>query len=205
MFAKGLPWDLRRLQGKYRTWYTGSFASFESAADVMDYNFQLMENDLCIPAPDPNKTPQPTAAPPSPPAPAAVPAGTPQPHCYGPENTTLNQCKAGQTSAFTRDSKIAIIGAGASGLSLGYSLKKRGFKNIRFFEKQNRIGGYPQTVKYPGSSVPHEYATTYTVGRYECILRAMDELDIDVVEKKTDEVRYGNPPVFKGPLTSFWF
>jgi hypothetical protein len=43
----GLPWDIWDLQGKYKVWYAGSFASFESMADVVDYNYKLVNNFLC--------------------------------------------------------------------------------------------------------------------------------------------------------------
>eukprot|EP00123_Amoebidium_parasiticum_P014945 comp22715_c0_seq1/m.35275 comp22715_c0_seq1/g.35275 ORF comp22715_c0_seq1/g.35275 comp22715_c0_seq1/m.35275 type:complete len:546 (-) comp22715_c0_seq1:611-2248(-) len=48
---QGMPWKLYDLQGKYRTWYVGSFASFESVADIVDYHYRLLEKKFCRRAP----------------------------------------------------------------------------------------------------------------------------------------------------------
>jgi oxygen-dependent protoporphyrinogen oxidase len=41
--ADGCLWKLWELQGKYRTWYSGSVTCFESTADVYSYNEQLCD------------------------------------------------------------------------------------------------------------------------------------------------------------------
>jgi len=41
------PWRIWDLQGQHRTWWLGSYASFESVADVLDYNLQLVNARLC--------------------------------------------------------------------------------------------------------------------------------------------------------------
>eukprot|EP00798_Chlamydomonas_sp_ICE-L_P032183 gene32183-16723_t len=46
--AQGYPWKLRALQGKYNTRYTGSFASQETIPAVLDYNMQLINEELCV-------------------------------------------------------------------------------------------------------------------------------------------------------------
>jgi cation diffusion facilitator CzcD-associated flavoprotein CzcO len=47
--------------------------------------------------------------------------------------------------------KIAIIGAGFSGLCLGIQLKKRGIDNFTIFEKADRVGGTWRENTYPGA------------------------------------------------------
>eukprot|EP00123_Amoebidium_parasiticum_P000704 comp11579_c0_seq1/m.6052 comp11579_c0_seq1/g.6052 ORF comp11579_c0_seq1/g.6052 comp11579_c0_seq1/m.6052 type:complete len:535 (-) comp11579_c0_seq1:398-2002(-) len=45
---QGYPWKLWDMQGKYRTWYIGSVAAgLESTADVIDYNYRLLQRRLC--------------------------------------------------------------------------------------------------------------------------------------------------------------
>ena len=44
-----LPWRIWDLQGQRRTWFVGSYACFETIADVVDYNLQLVNNKLCAP------------------------------------------------------------------------------------------------------------------------------------------------------------
>lgn len=44
---QGFPWKIWELQGAKRTWHAGSYASFESVADVLDYNYKLINSFLC--------------------------------------------------------------------------------------------------------------------------------------------------------------
>ncbi|MBV1922142.1 MAG: FAD-dependent oxidoreductase [Pseudomonadales bacterium] len=46
--------------------------------------------------------------------------------------------------------RIAIVGAGITGLTLAHELRKRGFKNVTVFEKAPSIGGKADTVKIDG-------------------------------------------------------
>jgi len=41
------PWRIWDLQGKHRTWWVGSYVSFESVADILDYNLKLVNSRLC--------------------------------------------------------------------------------------------------------------------------------------------------------------
>eukprot|EP00105_Crassostrea_gigas_P041882 XP_019926030.1 PREDICTED: uncharacterized protein LOC109619713 [Crassostrea gigas] len=44
--------------------------------------------------------------------------------------------------------RIAIIGAGPSGLHMAYELKKRGFRNIVIFESRDEVGGKSSSRLY---------------------------------------------------------
>lgn len=46
-----------------------------------------------------------------------------------------------------QNTRIAIIGAGASGLTAGWELKKMGYKNVVIYEKENQVGG--KTFSFP--------------------------------------------------------
>jgi len=46
--------------------------------------------------------------------------------------------------------KVCIVGAGAAGLHMAVSLKKRGFKNLVLFEKSGRVGGKNLDITYKG-------------------------------------------------------
>jgi monoamine oxidase len=48
------------------------------------------------------------------------------------------------------DAKIAIVGAGISGMSAVYHLQQAGFSNLKIFEGLNRIGGRIETRFYKG-------------------------------------------------------
>lgn len=45
-------------------------------------------------------------------------------------------------------SKIIIIGAGASGIAAACRLIEKGFKNVTILEAKNRIGGRIHTVNF---------------------------------------------------------
>jgi len=51
----------------------------------------------------------------------------------------------------SQDARIAIIGAGVSGLTAGLELKKRGYKNVVIFEKMDRVGGKTFSCAYKGA------------------------------------------------------
>lgn len=55
--AHKMPWRMWQLNGLRRTWFTGSFTSFESVADVLDYNIQMVNQKLCA-----STTPRPQSA-----------------------------------------------------------------------------------------------------------------------------------------------
>lgn len=48
--------------------------------------------------------------------------------------------------------RIAIIGAGAAGLSAAHALKAKGYSNITIFERANRVGGKCCTVEIDGKN-----------------------------------------------------
>ncbi|HCQ82334.1 MAG: hypothetical protein CBD03_05780 [Rhizobiales bacterium TMED143] len=48
------------------------------------------------------------------------------------------------------DIKIAVLGAGMSGMAMGQSLNKAGFSNFTIYEKAERVGGTWRENDYPG-------------------------------------------------------
>ena len=46
---------------------------------------------------------------------------------------------------------VCIVGAGPAGIHMGLSLKNKGYKKIRIFEKSNRMGGKSYDVQLEGS------------------------------------------------------
>ena len=50
------------------------------------------------------------------------------------------------------DSKIAVVGAGAAGLSAAFKLKEKGYKDITLFESGHRVGGKCYSKKYGGKT-----------------------------------------------------
>jgi len=51
-----------------------------------------------------------------------------------------------------RDKKIAIIGAGVSGLSAAYYLKKLGYRDVTVFERESYVGGKVLSYEYEGNT-----------------------------------------------------
>ena len=55
--------------------------------------------------------------------------------------------------------RIAIIGAGPSGIHMALALKQRGFKDVTILEKTNFVGGKSWTIDHRGSA--NEMGTVY--------------------------------------------
>ena len=49
--------------------------------------------------------------------------------------------------------RICIVGAGASGLSVGWYLRKEGFKDVSILEKNSRVGGKCDTFTYKNRAI----------------------------------------------------
>jgi hypothetical protein len=52
----------------------------------------------------------------------------------------------------TKDMEIAIIGAGASGLTAAYYLRKLGYRDVTVFEKEGYVGGKVLSYKFEGKT-----------------------------------------------------
>lgn len=50
------------------------------------------------------------------------------------------------SGSIPRHSRIVIVGAGPSGLSVGYFLRKHGYRNVTILERHQRVGGQCRTV-----------------------------------------------------------
>lgn len=60
-----------------------------------------------------------------------------------------------------KDSRIAVIGAGISGLTFASTMAKRGFRHVVVFERARRVGGKSYTVQIDGR--PHDLGATMGV------------------------------------------
>lgn len=74
--------------------------------------------------------------------------------------------------------KIAIVGAGASGLTAAHTLKKIGYKNITVFEREPKAGGKVYSYEYNG----HFYelgAVYFDSIYYQTLLDLIEDFKID--------------------------
>lgn len=74
---------------------------------------------------------------------------------------------------FTKNQKIAIVGAGPAGIHMAYLLKKNGYNNVMIFEKSDRIGGMSYTKESHG--VLHEAGTCYLTHGYHRLIKLLTE------------------------------
>jgi hypothetical protein len=76
-----------------------------------------------------------------------------------------------------RDTRIAIVGAGAAGLTAAYALRKAGFTNVAVFEKECRVGGKCRSVELQGRS--YELGAVFHLRSAEPIAGMIREFGID--------------------------
>lgn len=69
-----------------------------------------------------------------------------------------------------KNKKIAIIGAGPSGLSAAYALRKKGYNEVTIFEKNNRVGGMSLSKTYNapnGKKIIYEMGSVQPYGSFK--------------------------------------
>ena len=71
--------------------------------------------------------------------------------------------------------RIAILGAGPSGLCAALALKKKGYEHVTVFEKESRIGGKSYTVEHEG--VAYDLGSM-TFSKSDPISRVADEFGV---------------------------
>ncbi|XP_062620294.1 uncharacterized protein LOC134281874, partial [Saccostrea cucullata] len=65
--------------------------------------------------------------------------------------------------------RIAIVGAGISGVHMASLLKERGFKNVKIFEQRNEVGGKAYSRFHRG--VYNEFGTIFMTDTYDQVAR----------------------------------
>lgn len=77
--------------------------------------------------------------------------------------------------------RIIIIGAGLTGLSISYFLKKKGI-NTQIIEARNRVGGRIETIKGNQDS-PMEMGATWLGKKHQALVSFLEELNIGVFQQ----------------------
>ena len=70
-----------------------------------------------------------------------------------------------QTKGAKKQPRVAIVGAGAAGLTAAWSLNKNGYDNVTVFEKSDRVGGKCETIEVDNHAIDlaaHEMLAGYT-------------------------------------------
>jgi monoamine oxidase len=96
---------------------------------------------------------------------------------------------------------IIIIGAGLSGLSTAYNLKKQ---NIQFkvFEAQNRMGGRIETI-YGKNNTPMEMGATWFGKDHKNLIHFLAELNVEYFEQNTEGIALFETMSFEPPQKYF--
>ena len=92
---------------------------------------------------------------------------------------------------------IIIIGAGLSGLTVAYNLRKRGIF-CKVLEAQDRIGGRIQTV-YGAAGTPMEMGATWFGDVHQHLLKLLQELEIGFFKQKEEGIALFETMSFEPP------
>lgn len=96
---------------------------------------------------------------------------------------------------------VIIIGAGLSGLSTAYHLKKAGI-NFKIIEAQNRLGGRIETI-YGKQDTPMEMGATWFGEEHIHLTQLLKELNIDFFEQHTEGISLFETMSFESPQQYF--
>jgi hypothetical protein len=80
------------------------------------------------------------------------------------------------------DLKIAVIGAGVSGLTAAHTLRKLGYGSITIYEEKDRIGGKIRTVQKDGTY--YEMGGVFVQEEFETIRGLLSEYGLALTKKK---------------------
>jgi len=85
--------------------------------------------------------------------------------------------------------KIAIIGAGISGLGCAYHLRKNPLIDITLFEKESRLGGHSNTIDFSEAGSDRSYGIdtgflVFNRRTYPRLLQLFKELDVPIADSE---------------------
>lgn len=90
---------------------------------------------------------------------------------------------------------ILIVGAGLSGLLIGYRLKQEGIP-FKILEARNRVGGRINTL-YKNDNAPLEMGATWFTNEHRNLIALLEELEIEAFDQHMD-----NPVFFEASANS---
>ena len=100
--------------------------------------------------------------------------------------------------------RIAIIGAGASGLATAYELQKLGFK-VDIYEKSNKLGGLAGSVKLTKGQIDSFYHHLFKSDKYILSFLKENNLNCKIKFKRTSTGHIWNNKFFDiSSILSLW-
>ncbi|HPU87862.1 MAG TPA: FAD-dependent oxidoreductase [Spirochaetota bacterium] len=102
-------------------------------------------------------------------------------------NPSLTKHRDGGVSSLPKGTRIAILGAGATGITFARTLRDLGYTNVTLFEKESRVGGKCCTTTVDGK--PHDMGGAAAVpSDYANLLALSASLGFET--EKTPRVRF---------------
>ncbi|MEM7183512.1 MAG: FAD-dependent oxidoreductase, partial [Spirochaetota bacterium] len=89
--------------------------------------------------------------------------------------------------------KIAIIGAGPSGLTMAHYLKKQGFDNVTIFEKNQHPGGKVLSVIEEKTGQVLELGAVWVPYAYQTVRELINEYQIELIDAPMTQLTELNP------------
>ena len=96
---------------------------------------------------------------------------------------------------------VIIIGAGLSGLSTAYNLKKENI-SFKILEAQNRLGGRIETI-YGNQNTPMEMGATWFGIEHKNLIQFLSEINVDYFEQHNEGIALFDTMSFEPPQQYF--
>ena len=84
-----------------------------------------------------------------------------------------------KSSPFHKQSRVGIIGAGPAGVHMAYELHKRGYVNLKLFERARQVGGQSQTHILKDTAF--DMGTLNYMDHYPVLTELQKELGVELV------------------------
>ena len=91
--------------------------------------------------------------------------------------------------------RIAVIGAGASGLTISHYLQKNGYSDITVFERNADAGGKVFSLQEEKTKTMLEFGAVWVPFAYTTVRSLIDEFNVELIDAPNTQLSLLNPAI----------